>query len=93
MWHSEDEDAQLDSRRKKAVKVKHVKRREKKTEKKVRAVLSSLLMMSLMMSLTHLSPVEVRLGSQRGGEASASQSEAATQGASAAQRAWRGGRG
>uniref|UniRef100_A0A8P4G311 CXXC-type zinc finger protein 1 n=1 Tax=Dicentrarchus labrax TaxID=13489 RepID=A0A8P4G311_DICLA len=32
----EDEDAQSDSLRKKAVKVKHVKRREKKTEKKVR---------------------------------------------------------
>ncbi|TMS00993.1 CXXC-type zinc finger protein 1 [Larimichthys crocea] len=34
VWHSEDEDAQSDSQRKKAVKVKHVKRREKKTEKK-----------------------------------------------------------
>ncbi|XP_026224167.1 CXXC-type zinc finger protein 1a isoform X1 [Anabas testudineus] len=34
VWHSEDEDAQSDSLRKKAVKVKHVKRREKKTEKK-----------------------------------------------------------
>uniref|UniRef100_A0A8P4KF33 CXXC-type zinc finger protein 1 n=1 Tax=Dicentrarchus labrax TaxID=13489 RepID=A0A8P4KF33_DICLA len=32
----EDEDAQSDSLRKKAVKVKHVKRREKKTEKKVK---------------------------------------------------------
>ena len=38
VWHSEDEDAQLDSMRKKAVKVKHVKRREKKTEKKVSVV-------------------------------------------------------
>lgn len=36
MWHSEEEeDAQSDPLRKKAVKVKHVKRREKKTEKKV----------------------------------------------------------
>lgn len=35
LWHSEDEDPQLESLRKKAVKVKHVKRREKKTEKKV----------------------------------------------------------
>uniref|UniRef100_A0A8C2WB37 CXXC-type zinc finger protein 1 n=1 Tax=Cyclopterus lumpus TaxID=8103 RepID=A0A8C2WB37_CYCLU len=35
---SEEEDAQSDSLRKKAVKVKHVKRREKKTEKKVRMV-------------------------------------------------------
>lgn len=36
MWHSgEEEDAQSDHLRKKAVKVKHVKRREKKTEKKV----------------------------------------------------------
>lgn len=62
VWHSEDEDAQLDSLRKKAVKVKHVKRREKKTEKKVRMVLTRPLMMSLMMSLTHLtSPVEVCL--------------------------------
>uniref|UniRef100_A0A3Q3WUG7 CXXC-type zinc finger protein 1 n=1 Tax=Mola mola TaxID=94237 RepID=A0A3Q3WUG7_MOLML len=34
----EDEDAQLDSLRKKAVKVKHVKRREKKPEKKVKEV-------------------------------------------------------
>uniref|UniRef100_A0A8C9X5M6 CXXC-type zinc finger protein 1 n=1 Tax=Sander lucioperca TaxID=283035 RepID=A0A8C9X5M6_SANLU len=34
VWHSEEEDAQSDSLRKKAVKVKHVKRREKKTEKK-----------------------------------------------------------
>ncbi|XP_068189673.1 CXXC-type zinc finger protein 1a isoform X2 [Antennarius striatus] len=34
VWHSEDEDAHIDSMRKKAVKVKHVKRREKKTEKK-----------------------------------------------------------
>ncbi len=51
MWHSEDEEAQLDSLRKKAVKVKHVKRREKKTEKKVRMVSTRPLMMSLMMSL------------------------------------------
>lgn len=36
MWHSEEEDGQSDSMRKKAVKVKHVKRREKKPEKKVR---------------------------------------------------------
>lgn len=38
MWRSEDEedDAQSDSLRKKAVKVKHVKRRDKKPEKKVR---------------------------------------------------------
>uniref|UniRef100_A0A8C2WAN2 CXXC finger protein 1a n=1 Tax=Cyclopterus lumpus TaxID=8103 RepID=A0A8C2WAN2_CYCLU len=36
VWHSEEEDAQSDSLRKKAVKVKHVKRREKKTEKKVK---------------------------------------------------------
>lgn len=36
MWHSgEEEDAQSDHLRKKAVKVKHVKRREKKAEKKV----------------------------------------------------------
>nr|XP_033485553.1 CXXC-type zinc finger protein 1a [Epinephelus lanceolatus] len=34
VWCSEEEDAQLDSLRKKAVKVKHVKRREKKPEKK-----------------------------------------------------------
>eukprot|EP00066_Takifugu_rubripes_P001635 XP_003962964.1 PREDICTED: CXXC-type zinc finger protein 1-like [Takifugu rubripes] len=34
LWHSEDEDPQLDSLTKKAVKVKHVKRREKKPEKK-----------------------------------------------------------
>ncbi|XP_075932519.1 CXXC-type zinc finger protein 1a [Anarhichas minor] len=34
VWHSEEEDAQSDSLRKKAVKVKHVKRREKKPEKK-----------------------------------------------------------
>ncbi|XP_034447486.1 CXXC-type zinc finger protein 1a [Hippoglossus hippoglossus] len=34
VWHSEDEDTQSDSPRKKAVKVKHVKRQEKKTEKK-----------------------------------------------------------
>ncbi|KAF1390991.1 hypothetical protein PFLUV_G00063890 [Perca fluviatilis] len=34
VWHSEEEDAQSDCLRKKAVKVKHVKRREKKTEKK-----------------------------------------------------------
>ncbi|KAM3617293.1 uncharacterized protein V6R79_004244 [Siganus canaliculatus] len=34
VWHSQDEEAQLDCLRKKAVKVKHVKRREKKTEKK-----------------------------------------------------------
>uniref|UniRef100_A0A665TZU1 CXXC-type zinc finger protein 1 n=1 Tax=Echeneis naucrates TaxID=173247 RepID=A0A665TZU1_ECHNA len=34
VWHSEEEDAQSDSLRKKAVKVKHVRRREKKTEKK-----------------------------------------------------------
>ncbi|XP_071314924.1 CXXC-type zinc finger protein 1a isoform X1 [Trachinotus anak] len=34
VWHSEEEDAQSDSLRKKAVKVKHVKRREKKLEKK-----------------------------------------------------------
>uniref|UniRef100_H3C7H1 CXXC-type zinc finger protein 1 n=1 Tax=Tetraodon nigroviridis TaxID=99883 RepID=H3C7H1_TETNG len=34
LWHSEEEDPQLESLRKKAVKVKHVKRREKKTEKK-----------------------------------------------------------
>lgn len=52
MWHSEDEDAQSDSQRKKAVKVKHVKRREKKTEKKVR-------MMSLMMSLKQPSSDDV----------------------------------
>ncbi|KAM7411063.1 hypothetical protein PAMA_021173 [Pampus argenteus] len=32
VWHSEEEDAQSDSLRKKAVKVKHVKRREKKTK-------------------------------------------------------------
>lgn len=38
VWHSEDEDAQVDSMRKKAVKVKHVKRREKKTERKVKSV-------------------------------------------------------
>ncbi|XP_034721586.1 CXXC-type zinc finger protein 1-like, partial [Etheostoma cragini] len=36
VWHSEEEDAQSDSLRKKAVKVKHVKRRQKKTEKKVK---------------------------------------------------------
>lgn len=35
LWRSEDEDPQLESLRKKAVKVKHVKRREKKAEKKV----------------------------------------------------------
>lgn len=39
MWHSdeeeEEEDLHLDSLRKKAVKVKHVKRRDKKPEKKV----------------------------------------------------------
>lgn len=40
VWHSEEEDAQVDSRRKKAVKVKHVKRREKKPEKKVRMIFS-----------------------------------------------------
>ncbi|KAF7647758.1 hypothetical protein LDENG_00167220 [Lucifuga dentata] len=34
VWHSEEEDGQSDFVRKKAVKVKHVKRREKKTEKK-----------------------------------------------------------
>uniref|UniRef100_G3N863 CXXC-type domain-containing protein n=1 Tax=Gasterosteus aculeatus aculeatus TaxID=481459 RepID=G3N863_GASAC len=34
VWHSEEEDAQSDSLRKKAVKVKHVRRPEKKTEKK-----------------------------------------------------------
>ncbi|KAL7398340.1 hypothetical protein ABVT39_008131 [Epinephelus coioides] len=34
VWRSEEEDAQSDSLRKKAVKVKHVKRREKKPEKK-----------------------------------------------------------
>ncbi|XP_074536601.1 CXXC-type zinc finger protein 1a [Halichoeres trimaculatus] len=34
VWHSEEEDTQSDSLRKKAVKVKHVKRREKKPEKK-----------------------------------------------------------
>ncbi|KAG7520573.1 CXXC-type zinc finger protein 1-like [Solea senegalensis] len=34
VWQSEDEDTQSDSVRKKAVKVKHVKRREKKPEKK-----------------------------------------------------------
>ncbi|XP_028265452.1 CXXC-type zinc finger protein 1a isoform X2 [Parambassis ranga] len=34
VWHTEEEGAQSDSLRKKAVKVKHVKRREKKTEKK-----------------------------------------------------------
>ncbi|XP_035500787.1 CXXC-type zinc finger protein 1 isoform X1 [Scophthalmus maximus] len=34
VWHSEEEDAQSDSLRKKAVKVKHVKRQEKKPEKK-----------------------------------------------------------
>ncbi|KAM9856007.1 CXXC-type zinc finger protein 1a [Aulostomus maculatus] len=34
VWHSDEEDTQSDSMRKKAVKVKHVKRREKKTEKK-----------------------------------------------------------
>lgn len=34
VWHSEEDDAQSDSLRKKAVKVKHVKRREKKLEKK-----------------------------------------------------------
>ena len=38
VWHSEDEDAQSDCLRKKAVKVKHVKRREKKPEKKVRSL-------------------------------------------------------
>jgi len=38
VWQSEEEDAQSDSLRKKAVKVKHVKRRERKTEKKVRMV-------------------------------------------------------
>lgn len=36
VWHSEEEeDAQSDNLRKKAVKVKHVKRRDKKAEKKV----------------------------------------------------------
>uniref|UniRef100_A0A3P8WRC8 CXXC finger protein 1 n=2 Tax=Cynoglossus semilaevis TaxID=244447 RepID=A0A3P8WRC8_CYNSE len=34
VWQSEEEDAQVDALRKKAVKVKHVKRREKKPEKK-----------------------------------------------------------
>ncbi|XP_029011891.3 CXXC-type zinc finger protein 1a isoform X2 [Betta splendens] len=34
VWHSEEDDTQSDSLRKKAVKVKHVKRQEKKTEKK-----------------------------------------------------------
>lgn len=86
MWHSEDEDAQLDTLRKKAVKVKHVKRREKKTEKKVRTLLTRPLMMSLMTSLTLLSSVEVCHCAERRGEASSSQSEAASQGARAAQR-------
>lgn len=86
MWHSEDEDAQSDSLRKKAVKVKHVKRREKKMEKKVRMVTNGGLMMTLIMSLTHLTcPIEVCVHSQRGSEAAASQSEAASQRASAAQ--------
>lgn len=84
MWHSEEEDAQLDHLRKKAVKVKHVKRREKKLEKKVGAGLTSLLMMSLKMSLTQLrSFVEVCFRPQRGGEAPSSQGQAATQGARA----------
>uniref|UniRef100_A0A3Q4MIG1 CXXC-type zinc finger protein 1 n=1 Tax=Neolamprologus brichardi TaxID=32507 RepID=A0A3Q4MIG1_NEOBR len=36
VWHSEEDDAQSDSLRKKAVKVKHVKRHEKKPEKKAK---------------------------------------------------------